>query len=47
MVGEDADRRSVLIVTNEPKALDAVHKVLRFHIAERETGDSTAVRPLE
>jgi hypothetical protein len=32
----------VVIVTTDPKALDAVQQFLRFQIAEHKTGDSTA-----
>ena len=33
----------ILIDTNNPKALDAVHEFLRFQITEHRTGDSTEV----
>jgi hypothetical protein len=34
----------VVIVTTDPKALDAVQQFLRFQIAEHKTGDSNAVQ---
>jgi TusA-related sulfurtransferase len=33
----------VRIVTSDPKALDAIHRFLRFQIAEHQTGDPTNV----
>ena len=34
---------SIRITTKDPEAVQAVHKFLRFQIAEHQTGDSTAV----
>jgi hypothetical protein len=34
----------VIIITTDPKSLEAVREFLRFRIAEHKAGDSTAVQ---
>jgi hypothetical protein len=41
---EQIDRGGrILIVTQDPKALAAIHQFLRFQIEDHQTGDSTAI----